>query len=84
MAKVWMYSTGACPYCMRMRRLLERKGIPFEEVRLDLMPQRRAEMIRRTGRHTVPQVFVGERHLGDCDELHALEAQGRLDALLKS
>ncbi len=84
MEKVWMYSTAACPYCMRMRRLLERKGIPFEEVRLDLMPQRRAEMIRRTGRHTVPQVFVGERHLGDCDELHALEAQGRLDALLKS
>jgi len=80
--KVWMYSTGSCPYCIRVRSLLRGKGIDFQEVRVDLQPQRRAEMRARTGRDTVPQVFVDDLHLGDCDGLHALEAQGKLDALL--
>jgi glutaredoxin 3 len=83
MEKVWMYSTALCPYCVRARRLLEHKGVAFEEVRVDLEPQRRAEIYHRTGRRTVPQVFIGDRHIGDCEEIYALEAQGKLDALLK-
>lgn len=80
--KVWMYSTGACPYCQRVRHLLKRKGVEFEEIRVDLQPQKRMEMRARTGRNTVPQVFVDDRHIGDCDGLHALDAQGKLDVLL--
>jgi len=80
--RVVVYTTPMCPYCWRAKRLLRRKGVEFGEIDLWRHPERRAEMIARAGRHTVPQIFVGERHLGGCDDLHALEAAGELDRLL--
>jgi glutaredoxin 3 len=77
-----MYSTSWCPYCERARSLLERKQVPFEDIDIDARPEARAEMIARSGRRTVPQIFIGETHVGGCDDLHALEASGRLDPLL--
>ena len=82
--KVVMYSTSWCPYCTRARRLLEEKGVAFEEIDVDARPEARSEMIARSGRRTVPQIFIGETHVGGSDDLHALEASGRLDPLLKS
>jgi glutaredoxin 3 len=84
MAKVEIYTTPLCPYCFRAKRLLQRKGVEFDEIDLWAEPQRREEMVRRAeGRRTVPQVFVNGCRLGDSDELHALEAEGRLDGLLR-
>jgi len=80
--KVVMYSTGWCGYCARARALLEQKKVEFEEIDADT-PSVRAEMITRSGRRTVPQIFIGETHVGGCDELMELEASGRLDPLLK-
>jgi len=78
-----MYLTAACPYCHAAQRLLERKGITdIERVRVDLEPARRAEMVERSGRWTVPQIWIGGRHVGGSDELHALERRGALDELL--
>ena len=84
MAKVLMYSTAVCPYCIRAEQLLRRKGVAeIEKVRVDLEPARRAEMLARSnGMRTVPQIFIGETHVGGCDELHELEHEGKLDALL--
>ncbi len=82
--KVLMYATGWCPYCARARQLLERKGIAFQEIDVDQFPQARAEMTARSGRHTVPQIFVGETHVGGCDDLYALDARGGLDKLLQT
>jgi glutaredoxin 3 len=82
MAVVEIYTTPLCGYCMRAKRLLERKGVAFNEIDLWLEPARRAEMIVRAGRTTVPQVFIDGRAVGGSDELHALEAEGRLDLLL--
>lgn len=82
MAVVEIYTTPLCGYCMRAKRLLERKGVSFQEIDLWVEPARRAEMIRRAGRTTVPQVFIDGRAVGSSDDLHALEAEGRLDALL--
>jgi glutaredoxin 3 len=83
-ATVVMYTTGWCPYCSRARRLLELKGIAVTEINVDGRPEARAEMIQRSGgRATVPQIFIGDTHVGGCDDLHALEAAGRLDQLLK-
>jgi len=80
-----MYLTAACPYCQAAQRLLEKKGIrDVERVRVDLEPARREEMTRRSGRYTVPQIWVGERHVGGCDELYALERDGTLDRLLET
>ena len=80
-----MYLTAACPYCQAAQRLLAQKGITdIEAVRVDLEPARRAEMTRRSGRHTVPQIWIGDRHVGGCDELHALERDGALDRLLET
>ncbi|HZN87094.1 MAG TPA: glutaredoxin 3 [Burkholderiales bacterium] len=85
MAQVLMYLTAACPYCQAAQRLLEKKGIrDVERVRVDLEPARREEMTRRSGRYTVPQIWVGERHVGGCDELYALERDGTLDRLLET
>jgi glutaredoxin 3 len=82
-AKVLMYSTGVCPYCVRAEQLLTRKGVAdIEKVRVDLEPQRRVEMMERTGRRTVPQIYIGDTHVGGCDELYDLERSGRLDLLL--
>lgn len=81
--QVTMYSTAWCPYCLRARQLLGRKGVAFEEVDVSDHPQRREEMLARSGgRRTVPQIFIGERHIGGSDELHALERAGELDQLL--
>ena len=83
MAKVLLYLTAACPYCQAAERLLQSKGIAdVERVRVDLEPARRAEMLSRSGRHTVPQIWIDDRHVGGCDELYALERAGELDALL--
>lgn len=85
MAKVMMYSTGVCPFCRMAERLLEAKGITaIEKVRIDLEPEKRKEMMEKTGRRTVPQIYIGETHVGGYDDLAALENAGRLDALLKS
>jgi glutaredoxin 3 len=83
--KIVMYSTGWCPYCSRARELLESKGIDFEEIDVEARPEARTEMMARSGgRRTVPQIFIGPMHVGGCDDLHALEASGRLDTLLKT
>ena len=77
-----VYSTGWCPYCVRARALLERKGLPFREIKVDEDPaQRQAMLARSGGRRTVPQIFVGDHHVGGFDELYALEKTGQLDAL---
>jgi glutaredoxin 3 len=83
MAKVLMYSTAVCPFCLMAERLLKAKGIErIEKIRVDLEPQRRQEMMDRTGRRTVPQIYVGERHIGGYDDLNALDRAGGLDPLL--
>jgi glutaredoxin 3 len=83
MAKVLMYSTAVCPFCLMAERLLKSKGIEIiEKIRVDLEPQRRQEMMDRTGRRTVPQIYVGERHIGGYDDLSALDRAGGLDPLL--
>ena len=85
MAKVMMYSTGVCPFCLMAERLLKSKGVAeIEKVRVDLEPERRQEMLQRTGRRTVPQIYVGARHIGGFDELAALDRAGGLDALLSA
>lgn len=81
-AAVTMYTTGWCPYCSRARSLLERKGVSFEEIDVESAPEKRAEMQTRSGRRSVPQIFIGDHHVGGCDDLHALEEAGKLDALL--
>ncbi|MGH8687455.1 MAG: glutaredoxin 3 [Burkholderiales bacterium] len=84
-APVVMYLTAACPYCQAAERLLAKKGIAdFERVRVDLEPARRAEMRARSGQTTVPQIWIGGRHVGGCDELYALERAGELDSLLEA
>jgi glutaredoxin 3 len=83
MSAVRMYTTGVCPYCQMAERLLTSKGVAeIEKVRVDLDPARRAEMMERTGRRTVPQIYIGETHVGGYDELAALERAGKLDELL--
>lgn len=77
-----MYSTRVCPYCVMAKRLLESKGVVIEEVRVDEDFARREEMMRITGRRTVPQIFIGDFHVGGSDDLHALDRAGKLDTLL--
>ena len=84
MAKVLMYATAACPFCQSAERLLVAKGAQIEKIRVDLEPERRAEMMQKSGRRTVPQIWIGERHIGGCDDLYALDRQGALDPLLKA
>jgi len=80
-----MYSTGVCPYCQMAERLLRSKGISaIDKVRVDLEPERRVEMMEKTGRRTVPQIYIGETHVGGYDELAALERAGGLDPLLRA
>ena len=76
-----MYSTRWCPFCVMAKRLLAAKGVSVEEVSVD-DPERRAEMMQRTGRRTVPQIYIGERHIGGFDEMAALDHKGELDPLL--
>ena len=79
-----MYCTAACPFCQSAERLLEQKGARVDKVRVDLEPERRGEMMQRSGRRTVPQIWIGERHVGGCDDLYALDREGGLDPLLKA
>lgn len=83
MPTVKMYSTGACPYCQMAERLLVSKGVAaIEKIRVDLEPAKRGEMMERTGRRTVPQIYIGETHVGGYDDLAALDQAGKLDKLL--
>lgn len=82
-ARVTMYATAVCPYCVRAEQLLRQRGVTdIEKVRIDQDPARRDEMIAKTGRRTVPQIFIGERHVGGCDDLYALDRAGELASLL--
>ena len=81
-AKVVMYATAWCPYCARARELLESKKIDYEVIDVDRDPALRQEMMARSNRHTVPQIFIGDVHVGGCDDLHALNAKAGLDPLL--
>ena len=82
-AHVVLYHTASCPYCVRAERLLEAKGVThIERIRVDLDPGQRAIMMEKTGRRSVPQIFVGATHVGGFDDLYALDQAGRLDALL--
>ncbi len=83
MAKVRMYSTAVCPYCNMAERLLKSKGVDeIEKIRVDLEPQQRALMMEKTGRRTVPQIYIGDVHVGGFDDLSALDREGKLDPLL--
>ena len=85
MPKVVMYSTGVCPFCTMAERLLKSKGVAeIEKIRVDLEPKKREEMMQRTGRRTVPQIYVGDRHVGGYDDLAALDRAGFLDPLLSA
>ena len=83
MAHVTIYTKPYCPYCIRAVSLLEKKGVEFNEIEAAFDPEKRQEMIQRSnGRATFPQIFIGERHIGGCDDMMALEYDGKLDALL--
>ena len=82
MSPVKIFTTPWCPYCVRAKRLLDRKGVPYEEIDVDGDDEARMRLTEQTGRRTVPQIFIGEHHVGGSDDLHALEEQGKLDALL--
>ena len=83
-SKIVVYSSAWCGYCARARGLLERKGATFEVIDVDERPEARMEMMARSGRRTVPQIFIGDTHVGGCDDLYALDAAGGLDPLLKN
>lgn len=83
MPSIRMYATAVCPYCVRAEQLLKRKGVAdIEKIRVDQDPGRRDEMMQLTGRRTVPQIFIGDYHVGGCDDLFALDHAGKLDDLL--
>ncbi|MES2074443.1 MULTISPECIES: glutaredoxin 3 [Rugamonas] len=83
-AHVTLYSTAVCPYCVRAERLLEAKGVTaIEKIRVDLDPEQRVLMMEKTGRRTVPQIYIGDTHVGGFDDLYALDQAGGLDPLLK-
>ena len=84
MSNVVVYSSDYCGYCSRAKQLLENKGVAFEEIKVDGKPQVRAAMAQKAGRTSVPQIWIGERHIGGCDDLFALERTGKLDAMLKA
>ena len=84
MARVEIYSTMFCPFCYRAKKLLESKGADYEELDVTMKPGRRREMTERSGgRSSVPQIFIDDTHIGGCDELYTLEADGKLDPLLR-
>ncbi len=84
MSPVIMYCTAICPYCVRAEHLLNQKGVHVEKIRVDHFPDQMQIMIERTGRRTVPQIFIGERHVGGCDDLMLLEQEGTLNDLLQA
>ncbi len=82
---VLMYTTAVCPYCIMAERLLRAKGVEeIEKIRVDLEPQLRSDMMQKTGRRTVPQIYIGDTHVGGFDDLSALDRAGKLDALLQA
>ena len=81
---ITVYVTGWCPYCQRAKALLNSKHLVFNEIDVDDDPKLRQEMTARSGRRTVPQIFIGERHVGGCDDLYALESNGELDQLVSN
>jgi glutaredoxin 3 len=82
---VTMYTTAVCPYCIQAKRVLQAKGVSsIQEIRVDSQPEQRAKMMERTGRRTVPQIFIGDTHVGGCDDLMALDARGELLPLLQA
>ncbi len=84
MQAVKMYTTAVCPYCVQAKRVLKSKGVEhIEEIRIDTDPAQRAAMMELTGRRTVPQIFIGQTHVGGCDDLMALDSQGGLEPLLQ-
>jgi glutaredoxin 3 len=82
MKPVRIYTTRTCPYCVRAKRLLERKKVAYQEIDVSWDDAERERLMQRTGRRTVPQIFIGDRHVGGSDDLHALEQRGELDGLL--
>ena len=85
MAKVVMYTTAVCPYCINAKRLLGSKGVAqIDEIRVDSSPELRMEMMEKTGQRTVPQIYINDQHIGGFDELRALDLRGQLEPLLSS
>ena len=83
MQAVKMYTTAVCPYCVRAKQILKAKGVAqIEEIRIDTSPEQRDHMMQITGRRTVPQIYIGDTHVGGCDDLHALDHDGKLDPML--
>ncbi len=84
MKEIVIYTTEVCPYCIRAKNLLKKKGVAFKEVRLDQTPDLVDDVVRKSGgRKTVPQIFIGDNHIGGCDELYALDRDGKLDPMLE-
>lgn len=83
MPKIEVYTTAICPYCDRAKQLLKSKNAPYIEIRVDQDDKKREEMMTRSQRRTVPQIFIDDKHIGGCDDLYALEKAGKLDKLLK-
>lgn len=82
MPDIYLYSSRLCPYCTRAKQLLTKKGQTFKEISVDGKPQVRQEMIQKSGRTSVPQIWINDTHIGGCDDLYALDATGKLDQLL--
>jgi glutaredoxin 3 len=82
-AKVIIYTTTICPYCIAAKKMLKRKSVVFEEVNLDHHPERWDECEKRSGRHKVPQIFFGDKHIGGCDDIEALNRSGEPEKLIK-
>lgn len=82
MAAVIIYTTQFCPYCIRAKHVLTEKGVKFQEIKVDKKPNLRAEMMKKSGQRTVPQIWIGEKHIGGCDDLCALDRANKLDPLL--
>jgi len=80
---VRIYTTQTCPYCVRAKRLLQKKSVPYQEIDVSWDDDARLRLMQATGRRTVPQIFIGEKHVGGSDDLHALEERGELDGLLQ-
>lgn len=83
MPKIIIYSADHCPYCVQAKQLLDQKGVSYTEIRVDLDNDKKVEMMQRSGRRTVPQIFIGDFHVGGCDDLMALNKAKKLDELLK-
>jgi len=84
MADVVVYTTQVCPYCVRAKQLLQRKGVPYREIDVSFDAEERMALVRRTGQRTVPQIFINDQPIGGCDDLYALERAGQLDPLLSA